>query len=184
MRAYFCNSCAVSYSSGIGCLRRMLLHGASTVWGSGFLDGLDVQGTLTVNNHPMDFKKDALPLTGCSCATKMFKHRLCRNHRCFYIEQAFANVEAMRNWRNENLGGERCAGCLLTMSPGQANVGDGRTAFSHHPVAWICMQCNDAVVNQKGSGLVPGWESWFSSAPEGWAAATNRPRGHLPGQLP
>lgn len=36
------------------------------------------------------------------------------------------------------------------------------------------MQCNDAVVNQPGPGLVPGWGPWFSQPPEGWEHATER----------
>lgn len=174
MRAYFCNGCAVSYGRNIGSLGRLLRHGARTVWGSGFADGLEVRGTLTVNDNPVHFHKDARPATGCACATKLFGRRLCREHRCFYVEKALAGVAAVRRWRDENLGGDRCAGCLLTMSPGQANVGDGRPGAYGQPVAWICMQCNDAVVNQTGPGLVPGWDSWFSQAPPGWAAANNR----------
>ncbi|KAM4057028.1 hypothetical protein HRG_003879 [Hirsutella rhossiliensis] len=177
MRAYFCNGCAVSYSRNMGSLRRLLRHGARTIWGSDFTDGLEVQGTLTVNGNPVHFHRDARPATGCACATKMFQQRLCREHRCFYIEKALASVTTVRNWRDENLGGERCAGCLLTMSPGEANVGNGHPSAYGQPVAWICMQCNDAVVNQTGPGLVPGWESWFSQAPQGWAAVTNKAPG-------
>lgn len=193
MRAYLCNDCTAHCGNAIGSLSAVWSHGAKRIWGCTFSDGSEIDGSLTFNTNRKRREADgsckpdrnsddmvliptSLPASGCSCATKIFQHRLCRYHRLKYARQVMEQVATMIQWRrNEHLG-DVCPGCLLTKPEDEANLSkfagdpepnpDSETSLA----SWICMVCNDMVINQKcGNSLVPGWENWFSVPPQDWA---------------
>lgn len=166
MRAYLCGDCTAQVSHSVVEVSRRRIVGAANIWGdcsSSYYTKTELE--LETPLGRIDFRGEARPITGCSCASKLFAQRLCRSHRHQFGNLLVAQVARMREWCVQTFGRNVCPGCLVDKPPGEANLSmdPARVASDTSPLtwAWACLACGDWVVNQKHPGLVPGWEQWY-----------------------
>ncbi|PHH83395.1 hypothetical protein CDD83_2997 [Cordyceps sp. RAO-2017] len=171
LRAYLCGECAARCSGSIsGAVTDFIQHGTTQVWGCAFADDTMVDGQLFVNGCDLVLRSGTMPVTGCRCATRLMSSRLCRWHRRRLAEKLIRHMAAVRQWRIAEHGLECCPGCLLRKPVDQANTSEPGPAHIMRTEAWICMNCNGAVVCQPNRGLIGGQRSWFTNEPEAWQA--------------
>lgn len=163
MRAYLCADCTAQVSESVGEVLRRRIVGAVNIWGDcndSYYTKTELE--LETSLGRIYFRGQAMPLTGCACATKLFAQRLCARHRRRFGHLVVGQVAKMREWCLQTFGRNICLGCLIdkppheansSMSPEQAEAGNG-------PKAWVCLACGGWVVNQEEGGLVPGWQQW------------------------
>ena len=176
LRAYLCDACTTYYGSGIHVITHAHLHGASRIQGCSLGDA-NVDGLLQVNSQRMEIYQHAMPGTGCSCGTKLFAAPLCRYHRLSFADAAMRHATNMQKWRDQTFGGKACPGCLLRFPqsrPNMSKYADGPTSNPNGTPfsSWICLLCNDLVLNQTcGNKLVAGWKQWVYEPPQDWDEA-------------
>lgn len=188
MRAYLCDDCTSTYGSQPRMMMKLRTAGFSSVWGLFGPRHDSIRDEVTWDEDgAMRFFPSVRALTGCSCAEKMMRARLCRFHRFENAERALHWANRAREWRMQTFGGKAvCPACVLTKSWQDANeatdepplLEDG-TAQPDPPEkmrAWACFSCSGWVINQANKPkLVPGWHTWYRPWPavfaENWNAS-------------
>lgn len=157
LRCYLCTDCAETVNKTP--ITASILN--NRVWGN-FAEGLDGMAILKILPDAPNFRGDAAPITGCSCATKLLSHKLCRFHRLHYAEQALRQAALVEEWRLTRFGKPVCPACIKIKSISDSNVSASGEA-GVPGTAWACLVCNDWVINQKTepNNFVPGWEIMF-----------------------
>jgi hypothetical protein len=160
MRAYLCNTCAVGASTNISFCGVLPNDGTSKIWGHIPNHGI----TMSVGPMKAHYQAMTLPATGCACAAKLLGLRLCQYHRLRGAEQVIKQSALMKEWRARTFGRPVCPSCLFGRGPtGAYNSADneGFQNTNEGTTAWMCLACNDWVVNQRNDDnnnpqLVPG----------------------------
>lgn len=164
MRAYLCADCTAQVSQSVSEVSRRRIVGAVNIWGdcsNSYYTKTELE--LETPFGKINFRGEARPMTGCSCATKLFAQRLCHHHRSLHGRLLVEQVARMREWCVQRVGSNVCPGCLVDKPAHEANssMDLAHLLSETTPKAWACLACGDWVVNQKFSGLVPGWEQWY-----------------------
>lgn len=168
MRAYFCGSCQSNTSPNLSCLRPLFMLGANDVFGCRFDDTTETDGKLSFGQRTMAYHSHVLPITGCSCGTKIFHHRLCRDDRIKYARFLTFQSARVREWRAAKGEDGFCPSCLAQYGPEGSNFSPDTASLIDVPstslqdVSWACLVCGDLVLNQSARlPVIPGWHRWF-----------------------
>ncbi|PHH68732.1 hypothetical protein CDD80_7283 [Ophiocordyceps camponoti-rufipedis] len=155
MRAYLCTECSITPLAQLH--TRLFNQGVSNIYGASLIQ---TSKQLISDPRPLTVHSHVFPATGCTCASKMFATRLCRHHRLFYAQRVMQRIQAVRDWRARAFNNRlSCPTCLAVKPVSEAGLSTRLSV--NHPAAWICMLCNDAVVEQADRGIIDGWDDWF-----------------------
>ncbi|KAK5998659.1 hypothetical protein PT974_01041 [Cladobotryum mycophilum] len=170
LRAYLCTDCSHKVSADMGSISQFKKTGINVVRGQTVRQP-QISGPVKLPNGIIDFKGNALPITGCACGTKLFEQRMCRNHRKDFARRILDRAKEMRAWRLQRFGRHACPGCLINKSAIESNLcadEAGRLNSNGHK-AWACLVCSELVIHQETSPkLVKGWKEWFFVTPDSW----------------
>lgn len=183
MRAYFCHGCQTNTSRNLNSLRHLFVLGARSVYGCQY-DNADFNGNLNYQDRTMTYYSFPLPVTGCSCGTKIFGKRLCIDDRLKYARFLMFQSAKVKDWRRHRQENDYCPSCLVQHDTSQSNLSPQASSIlaapytSEQSVSWACLVCGDLVINQPASlPVIPGWYNWFNpgSLVSDWGVDLSQP---------
>lgn len=159
-RAYMCNPCAANAASSLAHCGALPTDSSSKVW------GISASHTTSARLGPVltSYPGVSLPATGCACASKLVDLRMCATHRRRAFRQMGEQTALMREWQTHASVRGLCLACLFRGGREGARESADVDRFQRTgggPTGWLCLACNDWVVNQFNGPdgkpqLVPG----------------------------
>ena len=169
LRAYLCYDCLKMENS------TRFQNTGFRVWG--FAPNANFSASLTrAERDPADpqgplrnvtyggFQGIANPVTGCSCAEKLFNRVLCTPHRTQHVIDMESAAQAMRKFVRSMHGKMVCPLCRV--NAGVDEHGFAGLDLTTQDLAWACLACHEWVFATPGdTGLhmniaLPGVEKW------------------------
>ncbi|KAI1495898.1 hypothetical protein F5X99DRAFT_402106 [Biscogniauxia marginata] len=106
-----------------------------------------------------------LPVTGCSCATKLCARPVCKPHRLKYLLQMDQMADVMDKFIRGSWNGRMCFICQK--QPGVDHYDFKGPSGGTDSFVWGCMSCGDVVATgPAGRGILPGGGAWGFPEPE------------------
>lgn len=165
MRAYLCDACTTTTGDDPAAIAGMRSMGVNTVFGQ-FINKPTVNCRAKMpEGYRINFRRSAMPGSGCACAAKLFRHRICPDHRSRDASILHSKVREMRTWLIEQFGGIPCPVCAATkhnrVDIQLTSELSGRGAKNR---SWVCLACTGWVVNVPSNDKIPaGYENWVSN---------------------
>lgn len=165
MRAYLCGSCAEATGDDPAILGTMRTMGVNTVFGQFNNKPTSNCRARMPDGFRLSFRSSVMPASGCACAAKLFRHRVCPDHRSRDASVLHVKVRVMRTWLIDNFGGIPCPVCAATKQEGETieltSELSGRGAPKR---SWVCLSCTGWVINAPSEQKIPpGYENWISN---------------------